>query len=86
LYTAVVTRPIPGARPVGASLWLFKIVPDDFVATVRLRLPALATFLKQLLRRPFDMIWMSVGMIVMSFRSAVSIFWPSDTSLNDLDQ
>ncbi|MGC1952170.1 MAG: hypothetical protein WA970_06295, partial [Gammaproteobacteria bacterium] len=45
LYTAVVTRPIPGARPVGASLWLFKIVPDDFVATVRLALPALATFL-----------------------------------------
>jgi hypothetical protein len=49
LYTPVVTRPIPGARPFGASLTLFKIVPDDFVATVRLAPPALVTFLKQLL-------------------------------------
>ncbi|MGF1613511.1 MAG: hypothetical protein ACFCVA_06250 [Gammaproteobacteria bacterium] len=49
MYTAVVTRPIPGARPFGASLTLFKIVPDDFVTAVRLALPALATFLKQLL-------------------------------------
>jgi len=32
LYTAVVTRPILGARPFGASLRPFKIVPDDFVA------------------------------------------------------
>ncbi|MGF1613500.1 MAG: hypothetical protein ACFCVA_06195, partial [Gammaproteobacteria bacterium] len=49
LYTPVVTRPIHGARPFGASLQLFKIVPDDFVATVRLALPALVTFLKHLL-------------------------------------
>ncbi|MGF1614831.1 MAG: hypothetical protein ACFCVA_13225 [Gammaproteobacteria bacterium] len=49
MYTPVVTRPILGARPFGASLTLFKIVPDDFVATVRLALPALVTFLKQLL-------------------------------------
>jgi hypothetical protein len=39
-----VTHPILGARPFGASLRLFKIVPDDFVATVRLTLAALATF------------------------------------------
>jgi hypothetical protein len=51
MYTAVVTRPILGARPFGASLRLFKIVPDDFVTALRPRLPALATFLKQLLRR-----------------------------------
>jgi hypothetical protein len=49
MYTAVVTRPVLGARPFGASLRLFKIVSDDFVAAVRLALPALATFLKQLL-------------------------------------
>jgi hypothetical protein len=46
LYTPVVTRPIPGARPFGASFQLFKIVPDDFVATVFLVLPAFVTFLK----------------------------------------
>ena len=51
LYTPVVTRPILGARPFGASLQLFKIVPDDFVATVRLATPALVTFLKQLLSK-----------------------------------
>ncbi|MGF1615547.1 MAG: hypothetical protein ACFCVA_17010, partial [Gammaproteobacteria bacterium] len=50
LYTAVVTRPILGARPFGASLTLFKIVPDDFVTAARLAPPALATFSKQLLR------------------------------------
>jgi hypothetical protein len=33
----------------GARLWLFKIVAGDFVAAVRLALPALVTFLKQLL-------------------------------------
>jgi hypothetical protein len=44
-----VTRPLPGARPRGASLRLFKIVPDDFVAAVRLALPSLVTFSKQLL-------------------------------------
>jgi hypothetical protein len=52
----VVTRPIHGARPFGASLRLFKIVPDDFVATVRLALPALATFLKQLLSLGFQLL------------------------------
>jgi hypothetical protein len=57
MYTAVVTRPILGARPFGASLRLFKIVPDDFVAAVRLALPALATFLKQLLRGCFKNCW-----------------------------
>ena len=45
-----VTRPIPGAHPFRASLRLFKIVPDDFVATVRLALPALAGVLKHVLR------------------------------------
>ncbi|MGF1615129.1 MAG: hypothetical protein ACFCVA_14805 [Gammaproteobacteria bacterium] len=50
LYTPVVTRPILGARLFEASLTLFKIVPDDFVATVRLATLALVTFLKQLLR------------------------------------
>ncbi len=49
LYTAVVTRPILGARPFGASFQLFKIVPDDFVAAVRPATPALVTFLKQIL-------------------------------------
>ncbi len=48
LYTPVVTRSILGARPFEASLQLFKIVPDDFVATVRLAMSALVTFLKQL--------------------------------------
>ncbi|MGF1612840.1 MAG: hypothetical protein ACFCVA_02735 [Gammaproteobacteria bacterium] len=48
--TAVVTRPMRGARPFGASLTLFIIVADDFVAAVRLALPALAIFLKRLLR------------------------------------
>jgi hypothetical protein len=35
MYTTVVTRSIPGAYPFGASLWLFKIVPDDFGAAGR---------------------------------------------------
>jgi hypothetical protein len=50
MYTPVVTRPVLGARPFGASLRLFKIVPDDFVAPVRLALPSLVTFLKHALR------------------------------------
>ena len=48
MYTAVVTRPF------GASLRLFKIGPDDFVASVRLALSALAPFLEQLLRGQFS--------------------------------
>ncbi len=46
LYTPVVTCPMPGARLFGASFQLFKIVPDDFVAPVRLALPALVRFLQ----------------------------------------
>ncbi|MGF1614183.1 MAG: hypothetical protein ACFCVA_09805, partial [Gammaproteobacteria bacterium] len=42
--------PSLGLAPFRASLQLFKIVPDDFVAAVRLAPPALVTFLKQLLR------------------------------------
>jgi hypothetical protein len=40
--------PHPWGCPFGARLRLFKIVPDDFVAVVRLAPPALATVFQQL--------------------------------------
>lgn len=49
MYTPVVTCPIAGTHPFGASSQLFKFVRDDFVDAVRLATPALPTFLNEVL-------------------------------------
>lgn len=56
MYTAVAICPLLGADPYGSSLWLLKIVPDDFVATARFPLPTLTSFSKRLLEREADQI------------------------------